>query len=72
MAGEVQMSAEMLVDLQLAYGAHEYDYPHLSDFNIQSVIKKHGCKTFEEFDRACKRLDQVVAEIEEMKGACKE
>lgn len=61
----------MLIDLQLAYGMHEYNYPNLSDINIRSVIKKHGCKTFEELDTHCKFLDRIVAEINEMKGNLK-
>jgi len=66
------ISNEMKVDLTFQYGEHEYDYPHLSDLNVRSVIRKHGCKTYEELDKWCKRLDQVVAEIEEMKGKMNE
>ena len=65
------ISNEMKVDLTLQFGEHEYDYPMLSDKNVGSVIRKHGCKTYEELDKWCKRLDQVVAEIEEMKGNLK-
>lgn len=46
---------------------HEYDYPYLSDTNVRSVIRKHGCKTFEELDKHCKFLNGIVKEIEEMK-----
>ena len=62
------ISNEMKHDLTLKFGEHEYDYPLLSDKNVRSVIRKHGCKTYEELDKWCKQLDQVVAEIEEMKG----
>lgn len=61
------ISAEMKTDLMLQYGTHEYDYPYLSDTNVRSVIRKHGCKTFEELDKHCKFLNQIVMEIEEMK-----
>ena len=61
------METEFLVDLKLQYGEHDYEYPHLSSTNIKSVINKHNCKTYEELDYWCKRLDQVVAEIETMK-----
>jgi hypothetical protein len=61
------MEAELLVDLTLQYGNHDYNYPHLSAVNIKSVINNHNCKTYEELDHWCKRLDQVVEEIERMK-----
>lgn len=61
------MTAEMKTDLTLQYGMHEYDYPYLSDTNVRSVIRKHGCKTFEELDKHCKFLNGIVKEIEEMK-----
>ena len=61
------MTAEIKTDLMLQYGMHEYDYPYLSDTNVRSVIRKHGCKTFEELDKHCQFLNQIVKEIEEMK-----
>ena len=62
------ISTEMKADLTLQYGNHEYDYPLLSDKNVRSVILKHGCKTFEELDEHCRFLNQIVKEIEDMKG----
>jgi len=61
------MSAEMKVDLTLQYGNHEYNYPFLSDRNVRSVIRKHGCKTYAELHEHCSNLNQIVKEIEEMK-----
>lgn len=66
------MTAEMKTDLMLQYGNHEYDYPYLSDYNVRSVIRKHGCKSYEELHKYCSRLNQIVKEIEEMKEGCYE
>lgn len=62
------ITAEMKADLTLKYGEHDYDYPMLSDKNVGSVIRNHGCKTYEELDKHCRYLNQIVTEIEEMKG----
>ena len=61
------ISAEMKVDLMLQFGEHEYDYPMLSDLNVRSVIRKYGCKSYEELDNHCRFLNKIVTEIEEMK-----
>ena len=65
------MTSEMRNTLTQQYGQHRYDYPHLSDFNIRSVIRKHRCKTYADLDHWCSRLDRIVAEIEEMKARMK-
>ncbi len=61
------VSKEGLAFLRENYGDHPYDYPFLSDTNVWSVIKKHNCKTYEELDKHCKNLNQIVMEIEGMK-----
>lgn len=66
------VTEEGLAFLKKKFGDHPYEYPYLSDTNIWSVIKKHDCKTFEELDKHCKFLNQIVMEIEEMKGKCHE
>ena len=60
------MTDEFRAELTAKYGEHDYDYPLLSDYNIKSVIYNHKCKTFEELDKYCKALNEVVAEIKEM------
>lgn len=61
------MNSEIIVDLKLRYGQHEYNYPHLSAKNIKSVIVNHGCTTYEAVNHWCSRLDRIVAEINAMK-----
>lgn len=65
------ISTEMKIDLTLQFGEHDYDYPMLSDLNVKSVICKHGCTTYEELNEHSTHLNNIVAEIEEMKGNCK-
>lgn len=65
------ITAKMKADLTARYGNHEYDYQYLSDKNVRSVIRKHGCKTFAEINQHCSYLNQIVNEIEDMKGNLK-
>lgn len=65
------MTSEFKNILTAQYGRHEFNYPHLSDTNIKSVIRTHRCKTFADLDHWCRQLDQTVAEIEAMKARMK-